>query len=63
MLLTTALLYNAMRDVWRWPIAVALPVSALFLLVDLAFFGANLLKIRRGRLDPAAAGGADLHRR
>jgi len=57
MLLTTALLYNAMRDVWRWPIAVALPVSAVFLVIDLAFFGANLLKIREGGWIPLLFGG------
>ena len=45
MLLTTALLYNAMRDIWRWPIVVALLVSGIFLLIDGAFFAANLLKL------------------
>ena len=56
MLLTTALLFNAMRDVWRWPFGVALLVSGVFLLIDLAFFGANLLKITEGGWIPAAAG-------
>ena len=48
MLLTTALLFNAMRDVWQWRLPAALTVSLVFLLIDLAFFGANLLKIREG---------------
>ena len=48
MLLTTALLFNAMRDVWRWPVAAALLVTGAFLVIDLAFFGANLLKITQG---------------
>jgi KUP system potassium uptake protein len=48
MLLTTVLLYRAMRDVWRWPIAVAVPVAAVFLVVDMSFFLANLLKIAEG---------------
>jgi KUP system potassium uptake protein len=56
MLLTTALLFNAMRDVWGWPVAVALPVSGIFLVVDLAFFGANLLKIREGGWAPLVIG-------
>ncbi len=56
MLLTTALLFNAMRDVWRWPTAVALLVSGAFLLIDLAFFGANLLKIREGGWIPLLLG-------
>jgi KUP system potassium uptake protein len=48
MLLTTGLLYNAMRDIWRWPLLVALAVSGLFLSVDAAFFAANLLKVPDG---------------
>jgi KUP system potassium uptake protein len=56
MLLTTALLFNAMRDIWRWPTIVALLVSGAFLLIDLAFFGANLLKIREGGWIPLSLG-------
>jgi len=56
MLLTTALLFNAMRDVWRWPTLLALAVSFVFLLVDLAFFGANLMKIREGGWIPLLLG-------
>jgi KUP system potassium uptake protein len=56
MLLTTALLFNAMRDVWRWPVVAALAASGVFLLIDLAFFGANLLKIRQGGWIPLALG-------
>jgi len=56
MLLTTALLFNAMRDIWRWPMPVALPVSGLFLVIDLGFFGANLLKIREGGWIPLLMG-------
>ncbi len=60
MLLTTALLFNAMRDIWRWPVAVGAASGGVFLLIDLAFFGANLLKIREGGWIPLAAGRADL---
>ena len=48
MLLTTMLLFNCMRANWRWPTALAGAVAAFFLVVDLAFFGANLLKIHKG---------------
>jgi len=48
MLLTTVLLYRAMRDVWRWPLAVAIAVGAAFLIVDASFFLANLWKIAEG---------------
>ena len=56
MLLTTALLYNAMRDVWRWPTPVALLVAGAFLLIDLAFFAANLLKLPEGGWVPLILG-------
>jgi KUP system potassium uptake protein len=56
MLLTTALLFNAMRDVWRWSVVAASLASGVFLLVDLAFFGANLLKIREGGYIPLLLG-------
>jgi len=48
MLLTTVLLYRAMRDLWRWPLPLALTVTSAFLIVDSAFFVANLWKIADG---------------
>jgi KUP system potassium uptake protein len=56
MLLTTALLYNVMRERWRWPAVSALTASGLFLAVDFAFFAANLLKIREGGWIPLTFG-------
>jgi KUP system potassium uptake protein len=58
MLLTTALLYNAMRDVWRWPMVWAGLISGIFLVADLGFFAANLLKLREGGWIPLAMGAA-----
>jgi KUP system potassium uptake protein len=48
MLLTTFLLFYATRDIWKWPLAVTLPVIGIFLAVDTAFFAANTLKLRQG---------------
>ena len=48
MLLTTGLLYKAMRDQWRWAAFPAVAVISVFLVVDLSFFSANLLKIADG---------------
>ena len=56
MLLTTALLYNVMRERWRWPVGLALITSGLFLAVDFAFFAANLFKIKEGGWIPLAFG-------
>ena len=56
MLLTTALLYNAMRDIWRWSAVAAVSASGVFLVVDTAFFAANLLKVREGGWFPLLFG-------
>ena len=48
MVITTLLLHVVMREVWRWsPLGAALP-TALFLVLDLAFFGANIVKVPQG---------------
>jgi KUP system potassium uptake protein len=48
MLLTTILLYDVMRRIWRWPRWLALLLFGAFIVVDVAFFSANLLKISEG---------------
>jgi KUP system potassium uptake protein len=58
MLLTTCLLFNAMYKTWRWPLAVAIAIAGVFLLVDAGFFGANLLKIADGGWLPLTLGAA-----
>jgi KUP system potassium uptake protein len=52
MLLTTALLFLAMREIWRWSMPVAAGVAGLFLVVDGSFFLANLTKIAEGGYVP-----------
>jgi KUP system potassium uptake protein len=56
MLLTTGLLFTAMLKVWRWPILTASLVAGVFLIVDLGFFSANLLKIADGGWLPLTLG-------
>jgi KUP system potassium uptake protein len=56
MLLTTALLYNVMRVRWHWSAGLAMTASCFFLAVDLAFFVANLFKIRDGGWIPLTFG-------
>jgi KUP system potassium uptake protein len=48
MLLTTCLLYTAMRKVWHWPLAISVAVGGALLLVDGVYFVANLFKIADG---------------
>jgi KUP system potassium uptake protein len=52
MLMTTALLFIAMREIWRWGLVAAGAVAACFLVVDSAFFLANLAKVAQGGYVP-----------
>ncbi len=56
MLMTTCLLSLAMIRTWRWPLWGVAPVASLFLIVDAAFFGANLYKILDGGWLPLTLG-------
>jgi KUP system potassium uptake protein len=47
MVITTILVFFVARR-WRWKVWWIGPLAAAFLIVDLAFFGANLLKIAHG---------------
>ncbi len=57
MLLTSGLLFVAMIRVWRWPVWVAVLVAGGFLIVDVGYFSANLLKIADGGWLPLTLGG------
>ena len=48
MVITVMLLYVVMTERWRWPVPAALAVTAAFLFIDLAFLGANVLKVLQG---------------
>ncbi len=48
MIITVLLLYVVMTERWKWPRSAAVAVTAVFLTIDLAFFGANALKILQG---------------
>jgi KUP system potassium uptake protein len=56
MLMTTAILYRVMRVLWRWPFWMAASAFSLFLLIDIAFFIANLTKIADGGWIPLLIG-------
>jgi KUP system potassium uptake protein len=60
MLITTILFYVVARRRWRWPAAAALPIAAFFIMIDLAFFGANMLKIAHGGWFPLLVSAAIL---
>src|SRR3989441_277073 len=56
MLITTLMFYVMSREVWRWSIPRAALVAGMFLLMDVPFFAANMLKIcYRGLVPPGLA--------
>ena len=56
MVITALLLHVIATERWKWPLPVALGVTALFLTIDLSFFGANLLKVLHGGWLPLVMG-------
>jgi KUP system potassium uptake protein len=56
MVITTILLHVVATDRWKWPTPLAVTVTGLFLSFDLAFFGANALKITQGGWLPLVIG-------
>jgi KUP system potassium uptake protein len=52
MLMTTALLFIAMREVWGWGLALSGAIAGLFFVVDAAFFSSNMLKLFDGGYVP-----------
>jgi KUP system potassium uptake protein len=52
MLMTSALLFIAMREIWSWSLVTAGLVAGAFLVVDGAFFAANMAKVFDGGYVP-----------
>jgi KUP system potassium uptake protein len=48
MMITTMLFYVVTRERWKWARPAALSLTLLFLVVDIAFFGANVVKVVQG---------------
>jgi KUP system potassium uptake protein len=58
MVITTILLCVVERDKWGWSLLPAFGLSGFFLIIDLAFFGANIIKIPAGGWFPLVVGTA-----
>ena len=56
MVVTTILLFRVERMRWRWPMWAALGSTVFFLIIDVAFWGANLIKIPAGGWFPLTIG-------
>jgi len=57
MTITTVLFYVIARQRWHWSLLRAGALAGAFLTIDLAFFGANIIKIAEGGWVPLAIGG------
>jgi KUP system potassium uptake protein len=58
MMLTSVLMYLAMRQVWGWSLPLSLATSGVFVVVDLAFVSANMMKVIDGGWVPLVVGAA-----
>jgi KUP system potassium uptake protein len=56
MVITTILFFVVARERWRWSLPLAAGVAGFFLVFDLAFWGANLIKIPHGGWFPLVVG-------
>jgi KUP system potassium uptake protein len=56
MVITAILLQVVATERWGWPLSIAYLVTGVFLTIDLAFLGANLLKIAHGGWLPLVIG-------
>ncbi|WP_374296609.1 potassium transporter Kup [Sphingomonas sp.] len=56
MFIDTCLLGVALTRLWKWPVFAAMPLLALFFLVDGAYFFANLTKVPAGGWFPLLVG-------
>ena len=58
MLITTILTFFVIRYSWKYPLWLCLSATGFFLVVDLAFWGSNMLKLFDGGWFPLVIGGA-----
>ncbi|WP_026034201.1 potassium transporter Kup [Dyella japonica] len=57
MLLTTVLLFIAMREIWKWNLLLSGAVASLFFVVDASFFASNMTKLLEGGYVPLMLAG------
>jgi KUP system potassium uptake protein len=56
MFIDTCLISVVLLSLWKWPKWKALPVLAIFFIVDIAYFGSNLMKVPSGGYFPLVVG-------
>src|SRR5690606_29658987 len=58
MLVDSLLAWYIVRQKWKWSLPLSILAITPFLIIDLAFFGSNLLKIPQGAWAPLVLGAA-----
>jgi KUP system potassium uptake protein len=58
MAITTVLLFSVELQIWKWPLWQAVVLSSLFMMIDLPFLAANVVKIKSGGWVPLAVAAA-----
>lgn len=48
MLMTTVLMFVVMTRIWKWPLALAVALTAVFAFIDVSFFVSNIVKVFEG---------------
>lgn len=56
MVITALLLFVIEREKWQWPLPATIAFTAFFLIIDLAFWGANIVKLHHGGWLPLVIG-------
>jgi KUP system potassium uptake protein len=56
MFIDTCLLSVVLITLWKWPKILAIPILAVFFIVDVAYLGANMLKVPEGGYFPLLVG-------
>ncbi len=56
MFIDTLLIAAVLISLWRWPLWKALPILVVFIIVDMAYLGANLIKVPQGGWVPLVIG-------
>lgn len=58
MVITTLLAFLVMRNVWKWSLLATVSIIGFFLIIDLSFFAANIVKVPEGGWVPLLVAGA-----
>jgi KUP system potassium uptake protein len=56
MAIDSILIFVVMRKLWHWPVIACVAISGAFLLIDISYFAANLVKFLVGGWFPVAVG-------